>query len=339
MEVVHSPQDEFMEVDDEEHGWSEEDDDDDYHNAVEPSLENKESSFGPKLSSGFQFTIISEDEVESRRESIINSVKDILDMPSDIVEKLLIKYRFNKDLVIQKALESDVEMELERTEENLMDSQADSHLCLVWFWEYSIKDVYKLPCNHFLCNTWFYHYLLTAVKGGPQCIRTTCPMNKWNDLIIPKNFKELLNEEEYSMYRRFYMLYFVDCMKTIKWCPAPGCNKAVYYHQMTSVDVYCECGKAFCFYWEQEAHTPVECYYLQMFMEKLKEGEDEGVSSSSDLWVKVHSKNCPKCKSPIEKNMGWMHMTCYSCKYEFCWLCMGDYRKHQEETGIGLWNR
>lgn len=73
-------------------------------------------------------------------------------------------------------------------------------------------------------------------------------------------------------------------------------------------------------------------------MEKLKEGEDEGLNSSSDLWVKVHSKNCPKCKSPIEKNMGCMHMTCYSCKYEFCWLCMGDYRKHQQETGIGLCN-
>ena len=73
-------------------------------------------------------------------------------------------------------------------------------------------------------------------------------MNKCNDLITPKNFKELLSEEEYAMYKKFYMLYFVDCMKTIKWCPAPGCNKAVFYPEMTAIDVYCECGKAFCFY-------------------------------------------------------------------------------------------
>lgn len=33
-----------------------------------------------------------------------------------------------------------------------------------------------------------------------------------------------------------------------------------------------------------------------------------------------------------------MHMTCYNCKYEFCWLCMGDYRNHSKETGIGLCN-
>lgn len=33
-----------------------------------------------------------------------------------------------------------------------------------------------------------------------------------------------------------------------------------------------------------------------------------------------------------------MHMTCRKagCGYEFCWLCMGDYRKHSEETGKGL---
>jgi len=75
-----------------------------------------------------------------------------------------------------------------------------------------------------------------------------------------------------------------------------------------------------------------------MFMDKLGEGEQDGLTTTNDLWVKVNSKNCPKCKVPIEKNSGCMHMTCYSCRYDFCWLCMGDYKKHQEETGIGLCN-
>ena len=29
-------------------------------------------------------------------------------------------------------------------------------------------------------------------------------------------------------------------------------------------------------------------------------------------------------------------MTCRKCKYEFCWLCLGDYKKHQAETGSYL---
>ena len=31
-------------------------------------------------------------------------------------------------------------------------------------------------------------------------------------------------------------------------------------------------------------------------------------------------------------------MTCSQCRYEFCWLCLGDYRNHNAETGRGLCN-
>lgn len=31
-------------------------------------------------------------------------------------------------------------------------------------------------------------------------------------------------------------------------------------------------------------------------------------------------------------------MTCSQCKYEFCWLCGGDYRNHSTETGRSLCN-
>lgn len=31
-------------------------------------------------------------------------------------------------------------------------------------------------------------------------------------------------------------------------------------------------------------------------------------------------------------------MTCKSCKYEFCWLCLGDYKNHSKETGKFLCN-
>jgi ariadne-1 len=29
-------------------------------------------------------------------------------------------------------------------------------------------------------------------------------------------------------------------------------------------------------------------------------------------------------------------MTCSQCRYEFCWLCMGDYKTHSNDTGRGL---
>ena len=41
---------------------------------------------------------------------------------------------------------------------------------------------------------------------------------------------------------------------------------------------------------------------------------------------------------PDRQKCGHSHMTCQKCRHEFCWLCLGDYRKHQSETGIGLCN-
>ena len=33
-----------------------------------------------------------------------------------------------------------------------------------------------------------------------------------------------------------------------------------------------------------------------------------------------------------------MHMTCRNCLFEFCWLCLGEYKKHYEATGRFLCN-
>ena len=53
----------------------------------------------------------------------------------------------------------------------------------------------------------------------------------------------------------------------------------------------------------------------------------------NQLWLIKNTKKCPKCKIDIEKNNGCMHMTCRHCKYEFCWVCIGDWKEHGQATG------
>jgi len=212
---------EFMEIDDDCNGWDE-DEDDDYEQFKEPILANHESNYTPKLTSGFQYNIISEGEVVARRQNIINEVKDVLGLEEDVVQKALIQHRFDKDTVIHNSLESSTKMDTDDAKDSIFDPDAESHLCLVCFCEYPKEEIIIAPCQHFLCKTCFYYYLSTAIKGGPQCVRTVCPITKCNEIISPNLIKKVVTQDDYKMYKKFYLLYFVDCCKAIKWCPAPG---------------------------------------------------------------------------------------------------------------------
>lgn len=95
----------FMEVDCEEgEGWFDEEDEGMDH-FKDPKLENHDSNYAPKLTSGFQYIIIDEREVSDRRQQIINEVKEIIGITEEEAQVLLIKERFDKDGVLQKTFD------------------------------------------------------------------------------------------------------------------------------------------------------------------------------------------------------------------------------------------
>ena len=52
-------------------------------------------------------------------------------------------------------------------------------------------------------------------------------------------------------------------------------------------------------------------------------------NKGSELWIREHTKPCPKCQKPVHKDGGCMHMTC-PCKHEFCWVCLQPWRTHRQ---------
>mmetsp|Transcript_28142 Transcript_28142/g.71367 ORF Transcript_28142/g.71367 Transcript_28142/m.71367 type:complete len:1007 (-) Transcript_28142:415-3435(-) len=81
-----------------------------------------------------------------------------------------------------------------------------------------------------------------------------------------------------------------------------------------------ECGACefkWCFTCNHESHPGIYCHVVRKWMEKNQD-EAENVT-----WIIANTKACPKCKNPIEKNQGCMHIVC-RCGHQFCWLCLAD---------------
>ena len=116
----------------------------------------------------------------------------------------------------------------------------------------------------------------------------------------------------------------------MKCCPAPGCEHAISFAAGTesNYDVSCLCSHSFCWNCSEEAHRPVDCDTVGKWILK------NSTESENMNWILANWKPCPKCKRPIEKNHGCMHMTCTPpCKFEFCWLCLNAWTEHGESSG------
>ena len=102
-------------------------------------------------------------------------------------------------------------------------------------------------------------------------------------------------------------------------CPEPDCDS---YLEKTGINNYVKCkkGHEYCFECLRKPHGNSTC--------------DEFLEKELLIWKKnKHVKRCPKCKIYTEKNEGCNHMTCVNCKYQWCWLCEGQYSYNHYSSG------
>ncbi|XP_022915198.1 ankyrin repeat and IBR domain-containing protein 1-like isoform X2 [Onthophagus taurus] len=216
-------------------------------------------------------------------------------------------------------------------------------------WEQPIM----MSCKHVFCKTCWESYLTTKIQDG-DAHHILCPAYQCHILVPVELIEKLVSPEMARRYLQFDIKAFVESNKSIKWCPIPGCGRAVRLPEaeqtgavvnktapVTSHAV--DCGNAHFFCWEclGEAHAPCGCQQWQEWQLKIAEVKPEELkaacSGSEDaanfLWLVTNSKPCPHCKSPIQKNEGCNHMKCSKCKFDFCWVCQESWKRHSSATG------
>ena len=182
------------------------------------------------------------------------------------------------------------------------------------------KNFNAIPCGHLCCTQCWLNYLKTLITEA-KVDQIKCVEHKCNE-IIPEEFvlKHIKDDNTLvDKYNKFKKRCSIIKDKNKKQCPKPDCESFLQKSHFTNY-VKCENGHEFCFECLKPPHGKTKC--------------EEMLEKDFIKWKKnKRVKRCPRCKIFTEKNEGCNHMTCVSCKYQWCWLCEGAYSYGHYNSG------
>ncbi|CAO2832603.1 unnamed protein product [Amaranthus hypochondriacus] len=278
------------------------------------------------------YTVLSEDDIRLWQEDDIMKISTVLSISKVEASILLRHYNWNVGKIHDEwfADEEKVRKTVGLLQRPAFDfSNAQEITCGICFESFPSAMISAVACGHPFCNTCWAGYMGTSINDGPGCLMLRCPDPSCAVAVGQDMINLLASVDDKEKYARYFLRSYVEDNRKAKWCPAPGCDYAVdFVAGSGSYDVTCRCSHGFCWNCTEEAHRPVDCGTVSKWIMK-NSAESENMN-----WILANSKPCPKCKRPIEKNQGCMHITCTPpCKFEFCWLCLGAWSEHGERTG------
>ena len=209
-----------------------------------------------------------------------------------------------------------------KTEKNDNDDILAYNDCQVCYDELNKEetDLNTIPCGHLFCTHCWFNYLKTLITDA-KVEKIKCMEHECKDIIseefILKHISE--NENLVEKYKKFKKRAEILGDKNKKLCPNPDCDSFLQKSD-TSKYVECENGHKYCYDCLKAPHGSNPCdYKLEKQFMSWKKGK--------------RVKRCPRCKIYTEKNEGCNHMTCISCRYQWCWLCEGEYRYNHYDSG------
>ena len=184
--------------------------------------------------------------------------------------------------------------------------------------EIAMSDSYAMSCGHRFCTACYKSFLENAIKEGPnQILNATCPSHDCIERITGVEVSELI-PEQLEKWKDYFLRQFVEQESHYRFCTGPDCDVVVVSLGDTG-PVTCICDTTFCFGCGELPHVPALCEDFEKWQK---------IFGSSVFWVAKHTKPCPNCGVPIEKNQGCNHIRCSQCQFDFCWICLAHLDTH-----------
>lgn len=209
---------------------------------------------------------------------------------------------------------------------NQINDSGDGFVCPVCTCGTPVEETLSLECKHKFCrDCWTKHIEVKIAEGFSTEI--TCMAQKC-DLLLPEDFALSLPISSYLkvQYQHFAFHNYVLSHPYLRFCVGPNCSMIFKAKQVLAKRVVCpQCKSMFCFKCGDSYHAPTDCVTIKNWLTKCAD------DSETANYFSAHTKDCPNCNICIEKNGGCNHMQCYKCRFDFCWMCLGDWKGHGTE--------
>ncbi|KAF4334415.1 e3 ubiquitin ligase ari7 [Fusarium beomiforme] len=206
-----------------------------------------------------------------------------------------------------------------------------------WMWKILLFPVkLGMKCNHEIdfCSGCLEQHLKTQLEqyGRNRCDQLACPSDGCGRRLDYDEIRLYAEPETFELYDRYLHLNAISKLDNFRWCLRQGCPNGQLYEGGEEMEphIQCqECAFEMCFKHMIPWHEGLTC-------EQFESARDHGDPQyrQTQEWIANNTKPCPNCKENIQKGEACFHMTCSSCHFEFCWICLSDWRQITPRPGV-----
>lgn len=179
----------------------------------------------------------------------------------------------------------------------------------------------KVNCGHVYCRDCFDNFCQSTVGNGEPGICCLADEGACNALFSLQELQDCLSSLTFEELLASAVISHVKSRPDeFRWCPTPDCQTIYRPTLQGTPKVFsCRgCSKTICTSCniDHRGKTCAEHKYIT-----------SGAAADADRMFdkakkKLGIKDCPRCKTSIQKSDGCNHMTCSACKAHICWVCL-----------------
>eukprot|EP00667_Euglena_gracilis_P007579 EG_transcript_7653 len=270
------------------------------------------------------FEILTPKLLLERQQKEVNRICEVLNLSPAVASILLRQFHWNAEALLNRCCEAGCRATLRAS--GLLDAgdrppastaSGATFECECCCDRGSYVDSTVLNCGHRFCNDcWRQHATIKICEG--QARHVTCIQRGCNTVVEEAVLTRIVRPEDMTKYHKQILESYVEDNVHMKWCPStPHCGNVIFVAQSSPkvvVEVRCLCGCDCCFNCTQEPHGPATCSMVKTWLTTLR------ADGGNTCWLSQHTKDCPVCGQPVEKNGGCNLMVC-RCGAYFCWIC------------------